>query len=204
MRRRVQAHDDDKDLAYIEQQRRQRCRGPQYPGGPDNYKFVPARCVRNRVGKGTRSPEKVVDVKQHTTIVRVFEEELDALRQAAKQYEAVRDKQIEREWEPFLVFTLQMTYHMTKRFEAFISAKLKSKSRPSRETYASKKLESDARKSFFALKPSEAAARSYDRDLTYRAELLLVVVDRLLGFARSFQNIASAAALTTRYTLFSE
>lgn len=35
------------DIDYLNKQRTSKCVAPQFPGGPDEYRYVPARCVRN-------------------------------------------------------------------------------------------------------------------------------------------------------------
>lgn len=44
----------DRDLDFLQQQRIKHCKEPQYPGGPEQYRYVPEKCVRRRPSARTQ------------------------------------------------------------------------------------------------------------------------------------------------------
>jgi hypothetical protein len=70
---------DDADFEHTDRQRRRHCTGPQHPGGPDAYRYVPARCVRvPRTSKPSpsRSSTRASSTK---SLVKILEDESTAL-----------------------------------------------------------------------------------------------------------------------------
>jgi hypothetical protein len=70
------------DFAHVDRQRRRHCIGPQHPGGPDGYRYVPARCARLR---GPRLPSSSSST---TRLVKILKHESNAL-------QALRDSLVE-------------------------------------------------------------------------------------------------------------